>query len=125
MTTMTDEQAWATRCAAQNLAVVVRDEGPNAVRRAARAVLRAAGGDPVAALTAAATAICVDHGDDHWWERERTGPLAPHRDVTPCGTHAAYNRHKDHGEPVDDACGTAERQYQAARHRRRHLQGAT
>lgn len=31
------------------------------------------------------------------------------RDLRPCGTYAAYKRHKRHGEPVDEACEAAAR----------------
>lgn len=31
------------------------------------------------------------------------------RTLQPCGTHAAYQRHKRHGEPIDDACREAAR----------------
>lgn len=36
-------------------------------------------------------------------------------DPLPCGTHAAYNRHRAAGEPTDPACDAGERAYQAAR----------
>jgi hypothetical protein len=36
----------------------------------------------------------------------------------PCGTHAAYVRHRAHGEPPDLACAEAERAYQRNRKRR-------
>lgn len=39
--------------------------------------------------------------------------------LRPCGTHAAFTRHKDRGEPVDELCADAERDYQAIRHLRR------
>lgn len=29
------------------------------------------------------------------------------RELQPCGTNAAYQRHRRHGEPVDEACRTA------------------
>lgn len=43
--------------------------------------------------------------------RERFGPppAKPPRPRKPCGTTAAYRRHKAHGEPVDDACVQAHR----------------
>lgn len=39
--------------------------------------------------------------------------------LTGCGTHAAYNRHRNHGEPIDAACREAERIYQEAAWQRR------
>lgn len=48
--------------------------------------------------------------------REATGrrsyekPQAPH-DLAPCGTYAAAQRHKVHGEPVCDDCAAAVRTY--------------
>jgi hypothetical protein len=37
----------------------------------------------------------------------------------PCGSHAAYNRHKAKGEPVCSRCRYAEAEYQAERNRAR------
>jgi hypothetical protein len=37
--------------------------------------------------------------------------------LQPCGTMAAYKRHKKRGEPVDDACRVASRQNYQARYR--------
>jgi hypothetical protein len=39
-------------------------------------------------------------------------------ELQPCGTHAAFARHKSRGEPVDVACAAGERAYQAERARR-------
>lgn len=39
------------------------------------------------------------------------------RRLRPCGTHAAYIRHKTRGEPIDLWCLHAERAYQRARKR--------
>lgn len=44
------------------------------------------------------------------------------RELTPCGTHTAHQRHVRKGEPVDDACLHAERAYQ--RNRKRHHRAA-
>ncbi|WP_341719981.1 WhiB family transcriptional regulator [Micromonospora sp. FIMYZ51] len=38
-------------------------------------------------------------------------------DLAPCGTNAAYRRHKRRGEPVDEACLVAERRKAAAYYR--------
>jgi hypothetical protein len=46
-------------------------------------------------------------------------PTAYVRPLKPCGTHAAYWRHKKRGEPVDLRCLYAERAYQRTRKSRR------
>ena len=46
-------------------------------------------------------------------------PLSAPRGLAPCGSHAAHNRHRAHGEPPCGLCTDAERAYQADRHRRR------
>lgn len=78
-------------------------------------------------LRAMEEAVAVDNAQDmpdlppprperhphEWW---------PERKLRPCGTHAAYSRHRGRGEPVDDQCLTAERDYQ--REKRRRLRAA-
>jgi hypothetical protein len=39
--------------------------------------------------------------------------------LSPCGTRAAYLRHKAHGQAPDEACTAAYREYERARIRRR------
>jgi hypothetical protein len=39
--------------------------------------------------------------------------------VSPCGTVSAAVRHRRRGEPLDEACRAAEREYQRARRQRR------
>jgi len=52
--------------------------------------------------------------DEQWHVRGRkVQRLRPH------GTHAAYTRHRTHGEPACDECAQAERDYQRVRDRRR------
>jgi hypothetical protein len=51
------------------LAIAVRDLGPNDVRNAAQAALDAARGDAHAAITLAAALIPVDKPVDTWWQR--------------------------------------------------------
>lgn len=34
----------------------------------------------------------------------------------PCGTHAAYKRHRSHGEPIDEQCRKAKQQYDRDRY---------
>lgn len=41
------------------------------------------------------------------------------RPLQPCGTDAAYWRHKNHGEEVCDPCGQAHRDYNNARAQRK------
>lgn len=141
---MHDPQASAVIGAIMNLAVTMRDEGPDAVHQAATEVLAAAGKDAVAAITAAAALIRVDQPIDRWWQRPlpvlneaplRVAPspaepgvsLAkqPRKRLAPCGTHAAYVRHKARREPLDEACIAAERDYQRERYQRQHGHRAT
>jgi hypothetical protein len=42
-------------------------------------------------------------------------PRRPSAGLRPCGTHAAFARHKAHGEPPCAVCTDAERAYQARR----------
>lgn len=128
---MKDQQAGRVAEAVLNLAVTIRDEGPDAVRAAAERALKAAGGDPVAAIAIAAALVRVDEPADTWWappappvavarpRRQRTRPGAT-RQLAPCGTHAAFVRHKAHGEEPDHECVIAERAYQRDRHSRAH-----
>lgn len=51
-------------------------------------------------------------------------PAPTGRVLRPCGTHAAYVRHKARGEAVCDACLDAERTYQADRSRARRARKA-
>lgn len=69
---MNDDQADRVLHAVLTLAVTLRDEGPHAVQRAARAAIEAAG-DPLAALVIAAALIPVDQPVDPWWVQ----PAAP------------------------------------------------
>lgn len=64
--------------------------------------------------------VCIrcDNDMDRVVTRARTGVAQPRGELEPCGTHAAYNRHKARHEPLDDACIRGERAYQAARGRR-------
>jgi hypothetical protein len=49
--------------------------------------------------------------------RPRPRLVRPTRRVLkPCGTHAAFNRHKQRGEPIDPTCDAAERRYHAERY---------
>lgn len=64
---MTDEQAERVAIAIQRLAIVVRDEGPEAVNQACYDTFITAGGDCTAALIIAAALIPVDQPVDPWW----------------------------------------------------------
>lgn len=107
--TMTDGNAATILLAAQELALLLRDEGPDAVRKAAQRVLDAAGGDPLAAVAVTAALIDVDMPTNPWWQR-------PERILRPCGTPSAYARHLYHHEPPCDACKHAHREVR--KHRR-------
>ena len=137
---MIDEQASVVIEAVLELAVRLRDEVGDGVLEAARQVLAAAGGDPVAAVCVAAALVRVDRPVDQWWAGldddgpdaadlvvQDSGAHRPHpwKGVRPdsiglaaCGTYAAAARHRRHGEPVDAACVEAERAYRTARARR-------
>lgn len=54
-------------------------------------------------------------------ELGRLNPIS--RGLARCGTRAAFMRHKDRGEVVDDACRDAERTYQRERKRAQRRQG--
>ena len=44
--------------------------------------------------------------------RAASKPVKPPAEPAPCGTYAAAGRHKRRGEPLDDACRQARRDYQ-------------
>lgn len=57
-----------------------------------------------------------------WVPNDNVRPLRTARQrrarlLRPCGTHAAFIRHKERGEPIDAACLTEERRYQRDRKR--------
>lgn len=118
---MNDDHATAAIEAALDLACTIRDEGPDAVRRATARLVATCQGDTGAALAVLAALIDVNRPVDAWWQRglDGLGFKEPTRGLEPCGTHAAFNRHKDHGEMPCDACVVAEGAYQAARPGRR------
>lgn len=69
---MTDDDATEVVKQVLDLAMKLRDEGPLTIAHAARGVIAAAGGDPVAALTVAAALIRVDAPVDRWWQEGLT-----------------------------------------------------
>lgn len=100
-----------------DMAVRIREEPPDAVARTMHGLDQGELRD-LALLMAA----CVDVGrpvrEVVWWtELDRMPPRPRH--IQPCGTHAAYNRHRAKGEPVDLACEVAERQHNAERYQQR------
>jgi hypothetical protein len=117
---MDDRQAGRCLTAAMNLAVTIRDEGPDAVQTAARELLAAANQDPIAALAITAALINVDQEIEVWWTPDDKG--TPRQPLAPCGTRSAAIRHRQRGELMDDACRLADaeyqRQFQAQKRRR-------
>jgi hypothetical protein len=99
---MNDQQAGVTLEAMLELAVAVRDDGPGQVEKAARRVLDAAGGDPLAAVTVAAALINVDRPVDTWWQQGLDGLGQANDDR--CGTLAGYRAHQRRGEPPCQSC---------------------
>jgi hypothetical protein len=67
--------------------------------------------------------FCLPHLGDHLRQSARTiRRTAEHprrSEPQPCGSHAAYNRHKAHGEDPCFPCALAERIYQRQRPDRR------
>jgi WhiB family redox-sensing transcriptional regulator len=56
--------------------------------------------------------------DERRRERHRLAPRTGPRTLAPCGTSAAYRRHKKYGEPIDEVCDQARRVDRAAEMRR-------
>lgn len=123
--TLTDEAAERVILAAQELAITIRDEGPDAVRRAAIELLSAAGGDPIAALAITAALVAVDAPVDPWWQTSAASSRDRYehrpRGLRPCGTPSAYARHLAHGDTPCTPCRDAHNQ---VRRERRHRQAA-
>lgn len=113
MTTMSDQQAEQVLLAVQQLAIVIRDEGPEAVIAAGKRVLNAASGDPIAALAVAAALLNTDEPSNAWWQPPRE-PRPP-RQLRPCGTASSYARHLNRGENPDQACRDAHNRERKAR----------
>ncbi len=100
---MNDRQAEQVLLAVQELAIVVRDEGTDAIAAAARLVLDAAGGDAVAALVVAAASVPVDLPVDAWWVQHSQHPY----EAPPCGTDRGYRAHLRRGERACRDCRRA------------------
>lgn len=100
-----------------DLAVRLRDEDPAAARRALDGLDR---GDllDLATLLAACVDITRPVSDVIWWTDQPPARLpTTRRTPQPCGTPAAYRRHRVHGEQPDLACESAYRRYEVARKR--------
>ena len=52
-----------------------------------------------------------------WRQEPLPGTECRCRELEPCGTYAAWARHKRHGEPVDVACERAYQEYKQPRNR--------
>lgn len=81
---MRDGQANLVKEAVLNLAVVIRDEGMDAVVEAARIALKTAGDDPVAALCVAAALIDTEAPVNEWWNRPAVKQCTSCRRTKPC-----------------------------------------
>lgn len=149
--TVIDHPARAKACArgelaarmvsvAQELACLVRDEGPDAIGKFLDGL---AGGEKDALLIVQAAMIPDDRpaADLLSWvtwdeyRRDLPGPVleepAPQRMTGPpvtsgCGTYAAFRRHEDRGELIDDDCEEAARAYwrESKRRQRRNALAA-
>lgn len=109
-----DQRAERLLRIAMDVAVRIREEPPEAVAREFGGLdyqeLR-----DLALLAAACIPIDRPVSGVVWWtDLDRVPKALRHRQ--PCGTHAAYNRHKARSEPVDLACEVAERKYNADRY---------
>lgn len=116
------------------LACIVRDEGRLGVERFAASLDPAEVTDLLAVLAAMVPVEDASPGDLLAWTggldaalewRQEPLPFGECRcrDLEPCGTRAAYVRHKRRGEPVDVACdrfmkGWRARQYQKRKARK-------
>lgn len=98
---MKDAQAERVLLAVLELATVVRDEGPDAIGAAAEAVLKAAGGDAIAALIVAAANVAVDQPVNAWWAQTQHPYEVPR-----CGTERGYRAHLRRGERACVSCRT-------------------
>jgi hypothetical protein len=102
-----------------DLACLVRDQDREAV---GRFLSRLTGPEIRALLVVMAGMMPVDSMSDadmlRWVRWDETGrPLD--RPLAPCGTYAAFRRHKQRQELVDDECERAAREYWAERNRMR------
>lgn len=72
-----------------------------------------------------ATRIGCDRSTVRWHRDALDLPRnQPGQTLQPCGSHAAFVRHKNHGEQPCDACVVGERKYQAEKARERRKRAA-
>lgn len=107
------------------LAAAVHDEGPRQVAAIVRPLTRQ---DLAEVAVCLAAMVPVDQTPTQLlaWNDEpdpaialAAGTVEDATGLEPCGTHAAFNRHKLRGEQPCDACVVGERRYQARRPPRR------
>ena len=109
---------------ATDLALLVRDEG----RESVCAFLGKLGGEEKDALLVVLAGMLpvedMSSADMLAWLKfdEFGRPLEP--PLAPCGTYAAFRRHKQRGELTDDDCERAAREYWAERNRIRKTAAA-
>ena len=102
-----DQRAERLLRIALDVAVRIREEPPDAVVREFDGLDRGELRD--LALASACIDVSRPVSDVVWWSdldqvpRHRIGP----NQLAPCGTRAAYRRHRARGEPVDVACEVA------------------
>jgi hypothetical protein len=117
-----------------DLALAVRDDGPEAVTAALGRIK-----DPRSALVVAAAAIRIDLPLDCWWNdpapdggwEARTVAVVPgfepgqgSRQVPACGTDSAYHRHKRMKEDACEPCRAAHNTAEVERVARRRQEEA-
>ncbi|MEV0996918.1 hypothetical protein [Nonomuraea sp. NPDC050202] len=112
---MRDNDAYAQRLVefACELACTVRDDGP----AAAAALLATLTPEDRATLPIVMAAMIPVELPPAVLLAWHTGTPTNRQGLQPCGTHAAYNRHKDRGEEPCDACVIGEQIY----HRQRYM----
>jgi hypothetical protein len=93
-----------------DVAVRIRDENPDDVARTLDGLDATELRDMVV-LLGAAIDVGVSHSVLYGWWTGRT------RELRPCGTHAAAQRHRTRGEPLCGECRDAEREYDRVRKR--------
>lgn len=61
----------------------------------------------------------AENGKSRNWKANKNGTTGLGRPITNgCGTAAAASRHRKNGEPIDEACAKAEKEYNAERYQR-------